>query len=454
MRVAPLVQRRRAPVGVVLPDGAGVAGEWGTTGWDHVPERARLYTLRKSDLWREVRAGRGRMRVWRGVKCTGFDYAGHKVTNLRGVLDTTDHEDALYELSRWADWMREAGANVGSLSGTAWSLWRSSLRSVATIYGDEPEAGSFTTGGRQGETAAGIYTDVELWDLTAAYAHTLGTLPVPVDWRRWRHDLSDRVPNEGGYARAAVRVPPGTWGPLPERIGKAVHYPTDDELDGVFTFDELRAALRIGAEVVITDLWTATSHRFLFRDWWRIVRQGRRDLGGGAGRLVKASSNTLWGKFLTGGEAAWWSFPGAGPDPTIDPEPQRPSPKSPALAGLVSGRIRARLFSEALSQAPVIACHTDGVIMPAGHHLSPNTGAPGRWRRADQASRLELLSAQSFRYTRPDGETVYRVSGCSPSAAPGVFSRLLRPPERERPTTPDDVSAWKATLADQWRAYK
>ncbi len=449
MRISPLVRRRRAPVGLVLSGGSEVIGEWCGRTWDKVPTNARLYCLRKGDLWPAIRRGEGRMRVWRGVKVTGFDLGGIRVTSLRGVL-TSEPEEALEELRAWAEWLRENGANVGSLSGSAWSLWRSSLRSVFVHYGEEPDPERYTTGGRQGDIGAGTYTDVEMWDLTAAYAHTLGALAVPTQWRRWP-GFTDSIPDEPGYARAAVAIPPGEWGPLPDRIGPAVvSWPTRTELEGVWTFDELRVARDHGCEVLLCDLYTSTSHRVIFANWWRMVEAGRRDLTGGAGRLVKASSNTLWGKFLAGGSAAWWSFPdGADGELLVEEETFRESPKAPALAGLVAGRIRSRVYAEALAKVPVISVHTDGVITPAGQHLSPNTGAPGCWRLKDTAERLELVTAQSFRYRRADGTMEYRVAGVPPSRAPDVFSRLLRPFQRETHEPPDDVAMWR-TMVSQW----
>jgi len=453
VRVAPLTRRKRRPVGLVLAGGVGAVGEWSGSRWEQVPEDAKLYTLRKQDLIPAVRAGEGRMRVWRRVRCTGFEYRGHRITNLRGLLGDRGVREALPELIAWAEWARSHGANVGSMAGTSWSLWRSTIGGVFTVYGDEPDHEALHTGGRQGDTGRGVFTDVELWDLTAAYAHTLGNLAVPVDWRRVSH-LSDRIPaGEPGYALAAVAVPPWCkpWGPLPERIGPgAIIYPVRDELEGIWSLDELRAAKRVGCDVVIRELYVASSHRYMFRAWWRVVEAGRRELPAGAAKLVKASSNTLWGRFLTGGLAEWWSWPdGDQGEPTITEERFRPEPASPALAGLVAGRIRARLYSEALTQAPVIACHTDGVIMPAGYHLSPNTGAPGRWRRTDRAERLELITAQAFRYRRPaEGRYVYRVSGVPPSQAPAVFSTMLRPPEKRRPEQREADSF--ASLAAAW----
>lgn len=456
MRVAPLRGRRRQPVGLVLPGNRGVIGEWTGTTWADVPTNARLYCRRKSDLFGAFKAGECRMRVWRGVRITGFDIGGERVTNLRGVMGDLEPAEALHELVRWADWLRSNGANVGSLSGSSWSLWRASIGSVFVTYGDEPDHSQLVTGGRQGDTGPGIHTDVDLWDLTAAYAHTIGELAVPTQWRRYPHH-SDRVPAEpSGYARAAVRIGPNAgWGPLPERIGPgAVSWPdhVGSELEGVWSFDELREARRAGHELVITEVFTSSSHRLMFRDWWRTVEAGRRELDGPAGRLVKACSNTLWGKFLTGGTAEWWHLEDG--ELVVEPETWKERPKSPALAGLVSGRVRARLYAEALTKVPVISCHTDGVIVPAGHHLSPNTGAPGRWRVKDRAVRLELLSAQSFRYRRADGTMVYRVSGVPPHRAPEVFTRLLRPWEHRKVREPAHVIAeresWDATLRDQW----
>lgn len=452
MRTAPLVRRQVRPVGIVRKGGRSVVGEWSGTSWDHVPKGARLYVLRASDLLPQIHDGIGRVRLWRGYKITSFDYHGRRVSNLRGLLPTRSAAAGLVAVSAWAEWLRAHGANVGSLAGSSWSLWRSLLESVAVVWGDEPAFDQILTGGRQGDVGAGSYSDVELWDLSAAYAHTLGTLAVPCAWKRYRHP-SSAIPTDAGYVEAAVRVPrAGEWGPLPERLGEGhVIYPNDGtEIAGVWSVDELRAARRAGAEVVCSGYWSSGSHRYLFAEWWAAVEAGRAELAPDAARLVKASSNTLWAMFLTGEDVAEWvSWPqGFAGVEVREPEPRRMPPASPAVAGLVAGRVRARLYSEALTRAPVIACHTDGVIMPAGYHLEPNTGGPGRWRLTDSATRLDLIAAQSFRYRRPDGQMVYRVSGVPASHAPAAFASITRTYQKARPEGPVGSVLWARSLAE------
>lgn len=451
MRVAPLVRRRAVPIGLVVNGGRRVIGEWGTTGWDRVPTGAKLYCCRKRDLYPAIRRGEGRLRMWRRQKLTTFEIRGRRICNLRRALGSLRGEEAFEAIRTWADWLRNHGANVGSPSGSAWSLWRSSLRSVFASWGEEPPGDRLAFGGRQGEREPGVYEDAEIWDLSAAYAFTLGSLELPIRWRAFDHLGPDVPEAPSGYAQAAIAVPPMPWGPLPEQEGPgAVFWPTGEEVEGIWSFDEIRAARAAGCDVLVTKVWTSTSHRAVFADWWTMIEAGRRELPAPAVRLVKVSSNTLWGRFLQAGEAEWWSWPNGG-DLLIEPDPvPRRDPTSPAIAGLIASRVRARLWLEGLAPYPdAIACHTDGVILPAGHHLQPNTGGPGRWRLKDRAARLELISAQSFRYIRPDGAMVYRVSGVPEEVAPRVFSRMLRPVERERPNRPDDVEAWLALLREE-----
>jgi hypothetical protein len=238
------------------------------------------------------------------------------------------------------------------------------------------------------------------------------------------------------------------WGPIPVKERETVSYPANTTLYGVWTIDELRAAESHGCNVEILSSFTSTSHTTPFGNWWDIVRKGRQELGGGTAKLVKACSNTLWGKFLSGGTADWRYFVDG--EMVIVPEKWNEKPRSPALAGMVAGRVRARLFTEALSQHPVIACHTDGVITPDTEHLSPNTGAPGRWRLKDAGSRLELVSAQAFRYKRHGEGYTYRLSGVKPNDAPRVFSRMMRPFRRPKPDLPS--VEYNDLFYDKWEA--
>jgi len=406
VRVQPLSRQQYRPIGLVAPDAAWVTGEWPGSSWEDVPKGAKLYVLRKSHLFKVVQGGEGRIRLWRG-KVTGFELRGHRICNLRGAVAGEEPFEILRE---WAEWIRANGANVGSPAGSGYSLWRSTLPNDFVTWGDVPAPGSYMTGGRQGEIERNAcYEDCDLWDISSAYAHALGTLKVPTVWRHHARGPKDVTDEDSGYARAGIYVPPMVWGPLPFRERGYNSFPTDGVFTGTFSFDELRAASAAGCDYTILDAWTARSHRMSFLPWWEIVKAGRAELSPEAAVLVKLSANSLWGRFMSEGVAEWWRFQGH--ELIVEEEKYHAQPTAPALSGLVSARIRARLFTEALNAVPVISCHTDGVITPRGEHITPNTGAPGRWRIKDQARTLDMISAQSFRFTRVDGSVEYHVAG-------------------------------------------
>lgn len=455
MRVDPLVRRRHVPVGLVISP-RRVLGEWGTGTLAEAPPGAKLYCPSKRTLARYVRGGRGRMLIWRERVVT-FEVDGRRVTNLRGALGDAEPDEAYEALAEWARWVRAHGAHPGTLAGTAWSLWRSTLTAPYVRWGWEPPVdGGVSYGGRQGERP-GVYENVDLWDLSAAYAWALGTLRVPTRLVE-REVLTDEIPEGYGWARAAVAVPDLPWAPLPLALGRgSIAWPARTELEGIWTLDELRVAQRAGCEVVLTRTWCSSSHREPFRRWYEHVVEGRRELSTRAAALLKAAANTLWARFLSVGEGAWWSWPdGPQGDPLIEPDPRpRRRALSPALAGLVASRIRARVYAEALAPYPdAILVHTDGVALPAGRHPQPNTGGPGRWRLADHADRITVLSAQAFCYER-DGRRIYRISGVPPAlraqAWRHMVARLERPDRswRPRPSEADPeewTRSWMALL--------
>jgi hypothetical protein len=202
VRIDPLKQKRNTNVGLVLNGGLKVIGEWQGDSWNDVPANAKLYVSRSTDVMPLIHSGTGKVRVWRNEKITGFELFGRRVSNLRGLLNEHSSEELLHELIRFAEWLRSYGANVGSMSGSGWSLWRATLDSALICYGEEPPPDALLHGGRQGEKP-GVYENIAIWDLTAAYAHTIGNMLIPTQWRRFKGNAWP----ECGYIEANISIP-------------------------------------------------------------------------------------------------------------------------------------------------------------------------------------------------------------------------------------------------------
>lgn len=435
MKVEPLKRVLDRPVGIVVGPRT-VRGEWGGNGaWERVPANAVLYTPSQKEVWPLVVAGQATARRWKAHGIVSVDYGGRKIINLRGQLNDLSTPDKLATVIEWVDFFRAHGANVGSPNGMNWSLWRSTLTRPVVEYG-KVDAAALALGGRQDYLRMGHFEHVELWDLTAAYASTIGALRVP---RKWKHysgpGWNELAPD--GFARAIVHVPRLTWGPLPTPAisrGRVrllatgappdnLRYPVDQTICGVWSHDELREAVRVGCDVEIIEYWVGVGARPVFSRWWDLILEARMTLSEPALRLVKWSANSLWGRFAANGNASiiWYE------EGVKHREKQLRAflPQSLTIAGLVTGRVRARLYQEALSAWDflAIACHTDGVWLPAGINMQPNDGEPGSWRIRKGTDRLMLLGPQTYRYDQ-DGSWRYVMAGVPDTARERIFTSM------------------------------
>jgi hypothetical protein len=376
---------------------------------------------------------------WKSHGIVSFIYYGdddkpRKIINLRGMLDNLTTPDKLSVLLEWVQFFRDHGANVGSPSGMAYSLWRATLESPV-IESRNLNQESLSIGGRQDYQYIGSFPNVALWDITAAYSSTLGNVLLP---RRWRHyegpGWDETAPI--GVARAFVKIPRMTWGPLPipvtlDRVRLMVtgapmpntKFPIQQTVFGVWSNDELRQAIEVGCDVEIVESWVGRAAKPVFAAWWQVVQEGRDALSADANKLLKWAANSLWGRFAAKGTGSviWYD----GNRKHQERSNRRLNPQSLSLAALVSGTVRTRLYSEALMpwDFAVIACHTDGVWLPAGFKLSPNGGAPGHWRKKQETESLFLLGPQSYRYLQ-DGDWRYVLAGIPPKAQERVFLKL------------------------------
>lgn len=383
-----------------------------------------------------VSEGKGEALCWNGEEIT---WRHKKRMDLQGwTRRATDvhviklpfyeeHEATLRALAAWRDWLAGYGASPTSTTGSAaWSLLRATLRhNLWTSMGEAPPLKQ-TLGGRQelGPAGKGIFEGaITQIDLPAAYASELGNLRYGGHWHKTSALPLRRSAdwwaqgNRPTFCRAFIRVPELAYGPLPRRPRKRVYglaaallgaeYPTGTRLQGVWTWDELRAAESHGATIIrVLDTWVhlaGTQQPFL--PWWDAVQEGRQ-MRGLAGLLAKTTGNALWGRFAMDTKAnGRRTIRSTNKRGKLVARPftfQGGKPPSHDLAETVSGRVRARLFDAMVNAGDnLISAHTDGMWITADQHLIASLPM---WRRKQEAHRIELLDPQVLRYYPSKGK--------------------------------------------------
>lgn len=420
------------PVGIVISTGM-VIGEWGTTSISDSPVNASLYAYSHDAVWALIVAGRGRAKYWR-KRYVAYEIDGRAIKSAKDILSTLSPHEALEYLKLWRDWVWDNGANVSSLTGTSSSLWRGTLPSGSKIMVASGRLPAPTKelflGGRQ-EVQRGVYEHGTLWDIRGAYPAAMGEIAIAAKYRRIPveklvksvHDVSFV-----GFARARVAVTKTYWGPLPKREKGHTKFPIDDMVEGVFDFEELRVAHTIGLHIFISEAWIGRGIRFPWRKWSAVVSEGR-ELPSIAGRLVKASSNSLWGSFAINGEGRWVRYVGNRQvmEKTRPPYKRR---NSEVLSAHIASHIRSRLFLESLyfNRESVISAHTDGCIFAPGAHPVTTTERKGlgNWQERKSLSELIVLGPASYSYINQLGERRYSLPGTPPQHREKVFRHLLR----------------------------
>jgi hypothetical protein len=460
--VGPYVRNPVAPVvAVMIPDDARgylIVDELGRR-WDAdelVPE-VRVWA--SYDVVHElVAAGHGEALCWNNEEIrwrhARLDVDGwHTRASDVAVLKLPFPEDpreTLRALARWRDWLGSYGAApTGTTGSAAWSLLRARLE--RTLFTSQPKRSRppipWTLGGRQelGPAGAGRFDGrLEQRDLPAAYASELGGLRYGGSWL-----TGDELPKrrldpewwagEGRpvFVRARVRVPAGRYGPLPRRPRRRVtgmaaaflgaEYPTGGRLQGVWTWQELAAAVEYGGARIerVLDVWAHLAGGQPFLPWWEAVQAGRR-MPGLAGLLAKTTGNALWGRFCmdsTGGVRTVRRRTGRGLEQRAVVS-HGGIPAAHDLAETVSGRVRARLYGAMVAAGDgLLSAHTDGVWLVEGADVLDG------WRRKGRARRLDLLGPQTLRYWPArvhELEPFHVFAGIPAEQAPQAFEELWR----------------------------
>jgi hypothetical protein len=332
----------------------------------------------------------------------------------------------LESLIAWRDWIEESGGSVRSRSGTAMSLLRASLEAPLKLrQGEHPDIGSIIGGRIHGCKAFEVYPEIEIWDISAAYARTLASLPYNGAWRIVRKlDLDSDAEQ---FAQVAVCLPEMEHGPLTLRdradtfgwwqdVYREREFPTGTTITGIWSSDELRAALNVGGRIVKTNTVYRlfSSGEFPFAQWWENVERGR-SLPGKAGALAKIIGNVLWGVFAFSAKdrklVRYANRPGRKREKIVkelyDPAATNHR-RDLALAELVTSKVRAKVYNEHMLPAGnrLISVCVDGGLTRPGF-----TPAGDHWRLKDRGTGCAFLKPYVYAYERATGQIVYKVAG-------------------------------------------
>lgn len=422
------------PVALVRSDGRIVSEDGSTRGLFGMDptDPTRVYADRRVGLRLATSRKTGTLVCW-DKEAIRWEVGGRSVILLGG--NPGDGENVLAGLVAWRDWVRDCGATIASIGGTARSLLRASLRRPLSVaWGEVPPLPEVIGGRRQaglpGGTAAGPFTT---WDIQAAYTRVLGGLCYPPGgWVRIDSQLPAADDPRPAFARVEVTVPRDLrWGPIPRRhrtpppnpIARRQgrqEYPVGYRVRGVYAVAEVRAAERAGASVKVRDVWVMGARRptYPFRSWLDLIEDGRR-LPGYAGRLAKMTGNALWGTFVYSGERTRLSYETGERVETPDPVIGRGIP-APDLAELVNAQVRARLLDDLLVPygEHVWSISTDGGIVDA--KVTPTL--PSDWRVKERGSALFYITPTHYAWLEGERPGLHlKLAGIPPDEQPDVF---------------------------------
>lgn len=343
---------------------------------------------------------------------------------------------ALEGLKKWRDWLESYGAHpTHSMGGSALSLMRATIRRpVWTMRGDAPPL-RWVMGPRiylpEYVHPMSTFRGAVHIDLAAAYPRAMAGLPFgDAIWRQLdtkrlgRMSLDQRHGFTPLVVRAMVRLPRSVHGVLVDRPtdledlpkgswercelldGTAcARYPRSGTVEGIWSWDELRVAAHLGADLTLTEGWALCNDGELpFWPWWEAVSVGRK-LPRFAGQLAKACSNACWGALVPSRGMRRVVRPG-GSSTKLPELPRRPS--SYDLAELITARVRALgVEMMAVADTRLISFHTDGGWLTGS---SPEIGWP--WTVKGTADRLDIMDPQQWRYwPRGKADPLYTMAG-------------------------------------------
>jgi len=454
MLIEPLGKSRFKPVVLLVPKWRtltaytpyGVKSVTGVRNCLNLLESLEMNNLYVSHSLRELLSATGAANweasLWKGhVTTMRLDGTKVRVHSLRRLLDSIESDADKYQaLNELTEWLQARGVAPGSISGMAWSLWRSTLTEPLEIGFSSSVGRSALYGGRQEATPCENLSDMVSLDMSSAYPYEMANRPYAGTLREVaKTTVLD--PNQAGIATATVQVPQDLpHAPLPLRLGNDSIYWPKGKIKGTWTWQELNAADSLGCSVEVTRCYAPLVEISPFTEWWEIVREGRASMSPGGAKLVKALSNSLWGLFAMTGDNSGtlrWSDDHGTNAVSVDAKKKRlPQSNAAHIAAETTSRVRSRMLLEGLyggeGLEPNNPSHidTDGVIIPRST-LSRFSkymvgDKPGQWRVKQEIHRLEVKAPQLYRFTC--SETCshgwhYVASGMTTRQAAAYFDR-------------------------------
>jgi hypothetical protein len=325
--------------------------------------------------------------------------SGVKVVGVRQALanSTQPFED----LTRCLDWLAMYGVRPGTVSSMAWQLFRASLDHEIVIAVDPALSHPSFFGGRQSCKAPKVYKRQKLVDIRRAYPFQMSHRPYALAVRGV-DPTTELDPDAAGLARATVWVPQDLpYPPLPVRVGPEAIQFRWGEVEGIYAWRELAAAIELGCKVTVHESWAPRRELDLFGPWWILAQTGGED------PLAKAITVCTWGQFAMDGQGKGvtrW-VDDAGEVTFTERIDARPMPHAwmKHIAAETTARVRTQTLLEGLygmGGAPPCHVDTDGVIVQRSAQLPANTGdGYGQWRVKETMKEVEIKAPQFYRYT-------------------------------------------------------
>lgn len=350
--------------------------------------------------------------------------------------------------ARYLFWL--ADHNVWPTARSGWStmgrhLWWSTLDRRYRLGAPERLGRAGFYGGRKDAPFPARFRDVSHYDISSAYPAALGGARMPLTLRAARDRTVVFEREVDGLARATVDVPDELrfWPPLPvphRRSRRFLSWGTGP-LEGWWTFDELRMAADYDCRCAVHEAWAGVAAAPLFDRWLALVADARSVLDVSSVALAKSHANALWSSFsVAPARIVTKRFldPMGARSEIIGRQESGDFTRTTAyVSSIVAGRVRARLFREALApdgrcDDTVIYVDTDGIMGRRDALPSPAGDGPGLWREDRIMPLVEIRAPSAYRYLCADcGATHapwhYRVAGArSVESAQRRFERAPR----------------------------
>lgn len=403
---------------------------------EDVPPRTRIWSHWEntvSDIWRKK--GIGEVLIydqdpvrWR----KDSNYEDHRWPSIGNNQDVyllksqaypEDKENALKAFIQWRDWIEDYGGNAfGTVASISWSIWRSTFSEDFYSPTKWPTSVKFPIGGRLipcKELNSAWVGDFIQWDMQAAYATELSRIRYGGKGSKWvevKGNCDFKAMSDNGipvYIVAMVWVPKMRLGPLPRRRTAynpfsrvPIYYGTNCRIRGTWTMEEIQEAIEVGCTVKIERIWVhmATGKGLHFAQWWKAIEDGREHLDGFAKSLAKSTGNSLWGQFALREKPRkirWIGDDGKRKHRVIEARMMN-RPSSPELSDQLTGKIRAKLYSLAISAGDdLMQANTDGAWVSHQNGWLP----PDGWRIKKRASLIEFIDESNYRFWEPESNT-------------------------------------------------